>query len=174
MRHSITAAMETPWLNQEPGNFQPEGAMTASPHGRAQMRDSAAGRSESDRHKTTSSRHCEHDRKHGDEFQPHVAAEWVKGHPSLGCLYLNLSLPPELKGLTSSGLLHTLLAVVKVLAGSLDSSVGLLEWPFVTSSFLSLHTSASGYVSSATHTAAGPWLQKAGGFHDDLWGYHVE
>lgn len=32
--HSVSAAMETPWLNQEPGNYQPEGTVTASPHRR--------------------------------------------------------------------------------------------------------------------------------------------
>lgn len=33
-KHLVPAALETPWLGQKPGNSQPEGAMTASPHRR--------------------------------------------------------------------------------------------------------------------------------------------
>lgn len=76
------------------------------------MYDSAAGRYESGRHKTTSSRHCERDRKRGDEFQPHVAVEWVKDHPFLVFLHPHLPPPPGMEGAASPGLLHTLLVLL--------------------------------------------------------------
>lgn len=132
------------------------------------MYDSAAGRSESGHHKTTSSRHCEHDRKRGDECQPPVAVEWVKGYPFLIFLHPHLSPPPRDEGSSQSRSPSHPPCVV--LAGSMDSSARLLERPFVSSSFLPLHTLASGYVSSATNIAPRPWLQKAGGFRSWLVG----
>lgn len=134
------------------------------------MYDSAAGRSESGHHKTTSSRHCEHDRKRGDKFQPPVAAEWVNDHPFLIFLHPHLSPPPEMKGAASPGLLCTLLVLLKFWQVLWTPQPGCLERLFVSSSFLPLHTSASGYVSSTTNIAPGPWLQKTGGFRSWLVG----
>lgn len=120
------------------------------------MYDSAAGRSESGHHKTTSSRHCEHDRKRGDESQPPVAVEWAKDH--LFLIPPPMSFPsPRDEGSSQARSPSHPPCVVKVLAGSLDSSARLLEKPFVSSSFLPLHTSASEYVSSTTNIAPGPW-----------------